>query len=147
MDRDKVHPLAFDNPPDAILTQHFHQLLSSQIPHNFKISPLTRNILSWVIAVLQIHESFFLTQSRKAQMKPMTDAGTDGAPSQQKQDSVLASASLRYMSKKVSLWQIPLYPCTTMQTDIPMVPLKELVNARWLQKLPKRPQCQDQQSV
>jgi hypothetical protein len=69
MVRDKVHPLAFDNAPNAILTQHFHQLLSSQIPHNFKISPLSKNVMSWVIvAVLQIHESF-LTQIMKAQMK------------------------------------------------------------------------------
>jgi hypothetical protein len=33
----KPLPLAYDNPLDNLLTQHFHQYLPSQIPANFKI--------------------------------------------------------------------------------------------------------------
>jgi hypothetical protein len=38
--RDKVHPLAYDNPTDLILTQRFHNHLPDQIPAAFKVSPL-----------------------------------------------------------------------------------------------------------
>ena len=55
--RGKAHPLAFDDPPDDILTDRFHQSLPSQIPENFAISTLPNEILCWVTQVLQTAES------------------------------------------------------------------------------------------
>ena len=53
--RNKAHPLAFDCPPDTILTQRFHRYLPAQIPANF--SPLPSKILSWIAVILQTHEA------------------------------------------------------------------------------------------
>jgi hypothetical protein len=46
--QEKSYSLAFDCPPDSILTQRFHQYLHKQIPENFAISLLPSNILSWI---------------------------------------------------------------------------------------------------
>jgi hypothetical protein len=55
--RDKVNPLAADDPPDDVLTNRFHAHLSSQIPESFNISHLPGEILSWVTLQLQALES------------------------------------------------------------------------------------------
>jgi hypothetical protein len=48
----KQHPIAFDDPPNNILTQHFHLYYMGQIPANFEISQLPNGILSWVLSIL-----------------------------------------------------------------------------------------------
>ena len=47
-DRGKAHPLAYDDPPNDILTQRFRDYLPSQVPANFEICQLSSEILSWV---------------------------------------------------------------------------------------------------
>jgi hypothetical protein len=74
----KPHPITFNNPSDDVLTQHFHTNFASQIPANFKISPLPKKILSWIVMVLQTHK-IHLTLAKRAQTKPMIDAGTNGS--------------------------------------------------------------------
>ena len=53
----KRHPLAYNNPSDAVLTQRFHTHLPSQIPESFTISPLPDEIFSWICQVLQLNHS------------------------------------------------------------------------------------------
>jgi hypothetical protein len=50
--RGKAHPLAFDEPDGKLLTSSFHEHLSTQIPHDFRVSRLPRAILSWITLVL-----------------------------------------------------------------------------------------------
>ena len=73
----KRHPLAFDDPPDDLLTKRFHLLVPSQIPENFAISPLPNEVLSWVTQVLRTAESF-LMQDRKGVTKAATEPGGAG---------------------------------------------------------------------
>ena len=50
--RGKKHPLAWDCPPDDVLTQRFHSYLPQLIPENFDIVPLPAEISSWIMQVL-----------------------------------------------------------------------------------------------
>jgi hypothetical protein len=50
--RGEPHPLAFDSPDDELLTARFHTYLPTQIPPDFSISRLPKEILSWITLVL-----------------------------------------------------------------------------------------------
>jgi hypothetical protein len=50
------HPLAANNPDNCTLTHCFHSSLPQLIPHNFAISPMLEDILSFVVLVLQTME-------------------------------------------------------------------------------------------
>jgi hypothetical protein len=138
--RGKPHPIAFDDPPDDILTLRFHTHFASQIPENFKISPLPRKILSWIVMVLRTHESY-LTLARRAQTKPTTDAGDDGSASAPKPVSGLTLSSILYPSKRKTSSAEPSLHVTELHCGASPVQLKGIVNAQWSQVLSERPQA------
>jgi hypothetical protein len=78
----KKHPIAFDDPPDDILTQRFHLCHPGQIPENFKMSPLPTDISSWVLSILQNAASSLTAELKKAtnQKTKPGDAGPASAP-------------------------------------------------------------------
>jgi hypothetical protein len=138
--RGKPHPIAFDDPPDDVLTQRFHTHFASQIPENFKISPLPRKILSWIVTVLQMHESY-LTLAKRARTKPTTDAGADGLDSAPMLASGLTLSSILYPSKRKTSSVEPSSPVTGLPSGASPVNLQDIVNARWSQVLSERPQA------
>jgi hypothetical protein len=77
----KRHPLAYDHPSDAVLTQRFYSHLPSQIPESFTISPLPDEISSWVCRVLQVAAASSLTANKKQHLKMSTGAGDGGQAS------------------------------------------------------------------
>jgi hypothetical protein len=95
-DHGKVNPLAYDCPTDLLITQCFHQHLPDQIPANFA------KVLSWVVAVLQMHK-LYLAADKRALMSPMTEACTAGLASALNPASLLTPSSLLYPSKKLTL--------------------------------------------
>jgi hypothetical protein len=138
--REKSHPLAFDCPNDATLTQRFHQYLPQQIPANFVISPLPTKILSWIAVILQTHELYVMAD-KKAQTNPKTAAGDGGLDSAPEPASKLTPSSLLYRSEKLKSWQNPSSPATAQLSGLNMVDLRATVNAQWLQALCERPQA------
>ncbi len=138
--REKPHPLAFDCPPDSILTQRFHQYLPAQIPANFAISPLPTKILSWIAVILQTHE-LYVTADKKAQMNLKTAVGDGGLDSAPEPDSLLTPSSLLYHNEKSKSWQNPSSLATAQLSGLNMVDLRATVNAQWLQALCERPQA------
>jgi hypothetical protein len=138
--REKSHPLAFDCPPDSILTQRFHQYLHQQIPANFAISPLPSKILSWIVAILQTHESYVM-EDRKARTNQKIAAGADGLVSAPKPDSKLTPSSLLYPSAKLTTWPSPSSLATEQLIGLNKVDLRAIVNNQWLQALCARPQA------
>jgi hypothetical protein len=91
----KRHPLAYDNPSDAVLTQRFHSHLPSQIPESFTISPLPGEISSWICQVLQLAESS-LTANKKLHLKTSTETGDDGRASLPEPDTDPIPSSFPY---------------------------------------------------
>jgi hypothetical protein len=73
--RGKPHPLAFDSPDDELLTARFHTYLPSQMPPDFSISRLPKEILSWITLVLRIAKSF-VTPAGKQQTSTKTGLAT-----------------------------------------------------------------------
>jgi hypothetical protein len=91
----KRHPIAFDDPPNDILTQRFHLYYPEQIPESFEISQLPSEILSWVLSILQIAASSLTAELREA-TNPMTEHGDVGSDSVPRPDVVLTLSSLCY---------------------------------------------------
>ena len=100
----KRHPLAFDDPPDDLLTQRFHLLVPSQIPENFAISPLPNEVLSWVTQVLRTAESF-LMRDRKGVMKAATEPGGAGQFSAASWVTGVTPSSLAYPESSKNSWR------------------------------------------
>jgi hypothetical protein len=75
--RGQGHLLTADEPLDDVLTHRFHMFLPLQIPCYFIISPLPRDILSWVMLLLQTAGSS-LIPDRKMPTKSLTGYGGSG---------------------------------------------------------------------
>jgi hypothetical protein len=89
----KKHTIAFDNPPNDVLTQRFHDRHLSQIPDTFEISQLPRDILSWVTLMLQTPE-LSLTAKKKGPTRTETTRGAPGKASAKKKGALTPSSSL-----------------------------------------------------
>jgi hypothetical protein len=79
-ERGKGHPLAYDDPPNDILTDRFRSHLRSQVPESFNIVQLPNEILSWVSHMLRITE-LSLTVAKKEGTRAPTVSGVDGRDS------------------------------------------------------------------
>jgi hypothetical protein len=136
----KRHPIAFDDPPNDVLTQRFHLYYPEQIPANFEISQLPSEILSWVSSVLQIAASS-LTADRKAATRTTTEHGGDGLGSAPKQDAVLTPSSLVYPQSSAN-FSVEL---SSRASEIPTGPrvddLMDSVSSQWSQALCAKPQA------
>ena len=138
-DRGKAHPLAYDDPPNDILTQRFRDYLPSQVPANFEICQLPSEILSWVTRVLRITASS-LGVVRKAGMRTSTESGDGGLGSESTSDTLLTPTSLCYLTTNKSYIPKLSSSATEGQTGLKGGPLQELVRDQWLQALSAKPQ-------
>ena len=139
-ERDKPHPLAFDNPPDDILTQRFHANLASQVPENFNISPLPNAILCWIIRVLQIAASS-LEVAKKGGTRTLTESGDAGLDSDGRLGSALTHFSLCYPTTNGNSSLNPSSSVTGLLSGPPMGTLQESVRNLWSQALCAKPQA------
>ena len=133
--RGKEHPLAFDNPPDDILTERFIKLLPSQVPENFRTEPLpSSEILSWVVLVLRIAESS-LTDDKKGATKDRTAPGDGGRDSVTASEAATTPSSISYPSSNGSSSGGPFSVPIGLPGGTVMRNLQEIVKSRWLQVL------------
>jgi hypothetical protein len=93
--RNKRHPLAWDNPPDDILTTRFHFAMSQLIPQSFRISRLPDEILSWTVRVLQTAE-LSLNPNRKPPTNPRTEPGDATVTGATTQASAITISSITF---------------------------------------------------
>lgn len=136
----KRHPIAFNNPPDDILTQHFHTHYSAQILASFKICRLPDKILSLALLVLQT-AALSLTAGKKAVMRATTASGANGVASALKQESILIPSSLVYPQTSVHFLSRPSSCATTQSTGSQMAPLMEHIKCKWARALCGKPQA------
>ena len=139
-ERGKHHPLAFDDPPDDILTARFHKLVPSQIPANFEISHLPSEALSWTTRVLQI-AALFLTEERREAMKAMTEPGGAGLDSVPPPDTLMTPSSLLYPSSSRSWSEGRSSASVVLPPGTPTVDLKGIVRSQWSRVLCAKPQA------
>ena len=139
-ERGKAHPLAFDDPPDDILTQRFHSNLASQVPENFKISPLPNEILCWITHVLQIAASS-LEAARKDDTRTPTESGDGGSGLAGKRVTVLTPSSLCYPTTNASCSRSRSSSAIEPLAGPPEGTLQESVRSRWSQALCGKPQA------
>ena len=137
----KQHPIAFDDPPNDILTQRFHLYYSEQIPESFKISQLPSEISSWVLSVLQIAASS-LTAASKAATNLTTGPGDVGLASAKRQDENLTLSSLSYPQSDKSFSSDPSLPAFVRHNGgAEAEQLKESVKSQWSRALCAKPQA------
>ena len=136
----KRHPLAYDHPSDAILTQRFHSHLPSQIPESFTISPLPDEISSWVCRVLQVAASS-LTASKKPHLKTSTGAGDGGRASLPEPDIEPTPSSLPYPQPTQSSSPEHFSPAFGISSGVPTERLDSLMRRQYLAALSAKPQA------
>jgi hypothetical protein len=139
-DRGKSHPLAYDNPPNDVLTQRFRDHLPSQVPEGFGISQLPKEVLSWVTLVLQIMESSLTAANRDGTKTPI-ESGADGKGSTGLQGTTLTPSSLCYPTPSENSWSEHFSNATVTPGGIPAGNLVETVRDRWWQALCVKPQA------
>jgi hypothetical protein len=136
----KRHPIAFDDPPDDILTQRFHLYYPDQIPENFAICQLPSEVLSWVSSVLQT-AALSLTAAKKEATKTTTAHGGDGWGSAKSQASALTPSSLLYPRSNGSCSAELSFPATEVLSGPPPEKLMESVKGQWSRALCGKPQA------
>jgi hypothetical protein len=137
----KRHPIAFDDPPNDILTQRFHLYYTEQIPESFEISPLPKEILSWVLSILRIAASS-LTAELKAATKRTTAPGDGGSVSAPKADVELTLSSLSYPQSDVNFSSDPSLPAFEQPNgSLEAERLMASVNGQWSRALCAKPQA------
>ena len=78
--RGKPHPLAWDDPPNDVLTRRFHSSYPDQIPSNFEICQLPEDVTSWLSGVLQM-AALSLWAAKRVATKTTTEPGDAGSGS------------------------------------------------------------------
>jgi hypothetical protein len=137
----KRHPIAFDDPPNDILTQRFHLYYSEQIPANFKISPLPKKISSWVLSVLQIAASYLTAESKRA-TNLTTELGGGGLVSAPRREEVLTLSSLNYPQSDENFSSDPsLSAFVRRNGKKEAAQLMESVKSQWSRALCAKPQA------
>ena len=137
----KRHPIAFDDPPNDILTKRFHLCYSEQIPESFKISQLPSEISSWVLSVLRIAASS-LTAGSKAATSPTTGPGAAGSASATKQEKALTLSSLNYPQSDKNFSSDPSLPAFVQHNGRKEAEqLQASVKSQWSRALCAKPQA------
>ena len=138
--RGKRHPLAYDQPPDDVLTERFLRYLPTQVTENFAISRLPNEILSWVTRVLRTVESS-LTVSRRAAMKTSTESGEDGKATVTTSNTEATTTSIVYPATREDCLPKRFSVSTEPPSGLQPGDLRDLVRSRWSQTLYAKPQA------
>ena len=137
----KQHSIAFDDPPNDILTQRFHLYYSEQIPESFRISQLPNEISSWVLSVLRTAASYLTAESKKATNRT-TEPGGAGSASAPKQDEVLTLSSISYPQSDANFSSDPSLSAFGQHNGRKEAEQsKESVKSQWSQALCAKPQA------
>ena len=139
-ERGKPHPIAHDDPPDDILTARFLSILTEQVPANFAISPLPKEVLSWVTRVLQTAASS-LTAVKNPGTKIPTESGAAGRGLGGAPGSQMTPSSLCYLTTSKSFTSKHSYRVTDTQLGPPPGTLQATVSSLWSQALSAKPQA------
>ena len=139
-ERGKPHPIAHDDPPDDILTDRFLSVLTEQVPANFAISPLPKEVLSWVTRVLRT-AALSLTVVKNPGTKTPTASGAAGRASDGAPGSQMTPSSLCYLTTNRNFMSKHSYKVTDTQLGPPPGTLQATVSNLWSQALSAKPQA------
>ena len=133
--RPVVNPIAYDYPPNNVVS---HRVLSSfpqLVPAGFRILHLPKEIISFACQATQILE-LSLMQKLKQETKPMTGFGEGGADSAR----TLSEENLTdYQEKNPTCSYGPSLKCTKNQTLVSQDTLLENVRSKSSEVLSRRP--------
>ena len=137
-ERGKRHPLAFDNPPNDVLTERFRKYLPTQVTEDFAISQLPEEISSWITRVLRIVE-LSLTGSRRVAMKAPTVCGEGGKGTANTSGTVVTHTSISYPSTREDCSSRHFSASIGQPCGGPTGNLREIVRDQWSQTLCAKP--------
>lgn len=137
-ERGKRHPLAYDNPPNDVLTERFLKYLPSQVTGDFVISQLPIGISSWIMRVLRTVE-LSLTANKKAAMRVTTEYGGGGGATVDTSPTEATYTSINYPSTRRDCLSKHFSVSIERPSGQPLGNLKELVRNRWSRTLSDKP--------
>ena len=139
-ERGKPHPLAHDDPPNDVLTQRFRNTLTEQVPANFVVSQLPREILYFVMRALLIAASS-LGVAESPDMKMPTASGVVGSDFAEQEEMGPTHSSLCYPTTSKNSSRKPSYNATAPPAGASPANLPEIVKAQWSRALCGKPQA------
>jgi hypothetical protein len=139
-ERGKPHPLAHDDPPNDTLTQRFRNDLTEQVPENFEISQLPREILYFVMRALQIAASS-LGVAESPDMRMPTASGVAGSDFAESEDMGPTHSSLCFPTTSENSSRKPFSNATAPLAGASPANLPEIVKAQWSLALCGKPQA------
>ena len=137
-ERGKPHPLAHDDPPNDELTQRFRDELTEQVPENFSISQLPREVLCFVTHALLIAASS-LGVAASPDMKTLTESGVVGSDSADSAEMGPTLSSLCFPTTNGSFSPRHSSNATERQAGRPRATLPETVRSQWSRALCDKP--------
>ena len=133
----KQNPVAYDCPPNDVITNRIVISFPQLVPADFRISHLPNKILSFASQAVQIFESS-LTQKLKAEQKHTTESGGAGPASARISSTTNTPALLEYPQRKLTISYGPSLRFTGNQTLLSQERLLTNVRSRWSQILSKK---------
>ena len=134
----KQNPVAFDSPPNEVVTHRIVSYFSQLVPKGFAISHLPCEIKSFASSAMEIFESS-LIRERKGGPNPTTGLGGDGTASVETSSDSKAQTLMEYQQKRSTLSPEPSSRCIGEQISVRQrAKLLESVRSRWSVKLSRK---------
>ena len=137
-ERISVNPVAYDCPPNDIVTHRIVSKFPQLVPKGFKICQLPLDVLSFAQEAVRMLELSFIRE-QKAQTKKLTDTGEDGKVSATITWTELTPALKEYPQKNNGSLYGPSLNFTELPNLISQEALLESIGNRWRERLLERP--------
>ena len=132
--------MTFDEPSDKELTLPFHSHLPQLIPEFFVISPLPKEVLSWIMLALQTVLQSSWIRSRKWDTKMETESDTAVNPASLP-ELAMTSSSIFYPTTKKSSSSAPSLDSIELLSGASQEAWMSEIRTHWSKALSKLPQA------
>ena len=133
-----VNPIAYDYPPNDVVSHRVLSSFSQLVLAGFRILHLPTEVILFACQATQIFE-LSMMQKLRQENKPMTGFGEGGAASARTLSEEKIPCLTEYQEKNPTCSYSPSLKCTGNQTLVSQDTLYENVRSQWLVVLSRRP--------
>ena len=133
-----VNPIAYDYPPNNVVSRRVLSSFSHLVPAGFRILHLPKEVISFSCQAMQILK-FSSMRKQRQEMKPMTGSGDGGATSAKTLLAEKIPCLTKYREKNPTCFYGPSLRCIKNQTLMSQDTLLENLKSQWSEVLSQRP--------
>lgn len=118
MKRPVINSIAYDYPPNNVVSSIILSSFLQLVPTGFKISHLPKEVILFACQAIQIFE-LFLMQKQRGELNHMTESKGGGATSPRSLSKEKGPCLMEYRRIKPTSSYEPSLKCTDSQTSVP----------------------------